>query len=331
MTAFNQNPSSPTLAGRPVYFNLRQFVQENILSSVWIALWMTLLVYATAQVVAAQLRASPALTAVIVIAWIASLAFTAFNQITRQHNAFTLWLRGNLYSSLSNALITLLLLLLLVAALRGFISWAFIYASFTTDPVAARETLRQQEQAGANWGAVRANLRNLLVFRWPRGEDWRLWLIIAWNVALIIPSQFVYRREAFRNSFLRRGLTFAWLVTPIFVFFLLRGFGGTTSIVRQLNPDQAWGGLLLSLIIAIFAIVASFPLGVLLALGTDLYCRRGVDGLFLCRQYIAHDYGRANPPGPRSFFLAPVDYHNRLLFPAFFQGERGRLVQHPLH
>jgi ABC-type amino acid transport system permease subunit len=34
-----------------------------------------------------------------------------------------------------------------------------------------------------------------------------------------------------------------------------------------LNPDVAWGGLLLTMIIAVFAIVASFPLGVLLALG----------------------------------------------------------------
>jgi general L-amino acid transport system permease protein len=86
-------------------------------------------------------------------------------------------------------------------------------------------------------------------------------------VALIIPSQFVYRREAFRNSWLRRGLTILWLLTPIFVFILLRGFGGTESVIPELNPDQAWGGLLLSLIIAVFAIVASFPLGVLLALG----------------------------------------------------------------
>ncbi len=37
--------------------------------------------------------------------------------------------------------------------------------------------------------------------------------------------------------------------------------------VRELNPDIVWGGLLLTLIIAVFGIVASFPLGVGLALG----------------------------------------------------------------
>jgi general L-amino acid transport system permease protein len=267
MTRFTDNASSFTIAGRPVHFSLRQFAKENFLSSLWLALWMVLLLYLTAVVARNQLQTAPLWTAVILVGWLASVGLTAFNQITRQHTAATAWLRGNLYSSLSNALVTLLLLLLLVAAVRGFFNWAFVYASFTTDATLARETLRQQEQAGANWGAVRANLRNLLVFRWPRDQDWRLWLIVAWNVLLIIPSQFVYRREAFRKSLLRRGLTFLWLLTPIFVFFLVRGAGGSDSFLRQLNPDQAWGGLLLSLIIAIFAIVASFPLGVLLALG----------------------------------------------------------------
>jgi general L-amino acid transport system permease protein len=111
------------------------------------------------------------------------------------------------------------------------------------------------------------NIRNLLVFRWPRSEDWRLWFIIIWNVVLFIPSQFVYRREMFRKSPLRRGLTLLWLLTPIIAFLLLRGMGSSGSFLPRLSPDQAWGGFLLTLVIAIFAIVASFPLGVLLALG----------------------------------------------------------------
>jgi general L-amino acid transport system permease protein len=40
-----------------------------------------------------------------------------------------------------------------------------------------------------------------------------------------------------------------------------------TGAFPRINPDVAWGGLMLTLIIAVFAIVVSFPMGLLLALG----------------------------------------------------------------
>ncbi|MCB8921512.1 MAG: amino acid ABC transporter permease [Ardenticatenaceae bacterium] len=199
--------------------------------------------------------------------------------MTRHHNSTTQWLRNNLYSSLTNALITLLLVLLIVAGLRGFFAWAITHASFTTDPEAAAVILEKFTPPGANWGAVIDNMRNLLVFRWPRGEDWRLWFILIWSVVLVIPSQFIFRREAFRKSLIRRVLTGLWVLTPILSFLLLRGVGGAESLIPEVNPDQAWGGFLLTLVIAIFAIVASFPLGVLLALGRRSQIR-GVPGWF---------------------------------------------------
>ncbi len=267
MTTFKQNPQGSTLGGREIHFNLRRFAQENITRNWLLPVWLIVLLYLTGLVVWNQFQATPVLTGVVVVLWLATVGLTAVNDITRKHNTVTYWLKNNLYSSISNALITLLLGLLIIAGIRGFIGWAFLRASFTTDPDAARAALSQFDQPGANWGAVGDNIRNLMVFRWPRSEDWRLWFIIVWNVLLLIPSQFIYRREIFRKSPLRRGLTLLWLITPILAFLLLRGLGGRDSLIPQLSPDQAWGGFLLTLIIAIFAIVASFPLGVLLALG----------------------------------------------------------------
>ena len=104
-------------------------------------------------------------------------------------------------------------------------------------------------------------------FRFPREEDWRLWTLLAWLAVLAAASGFVYGRAVFRRSPLRRGLTLLWLLTPVLSFVLLVGLGGEGSFLPRLNPDIAWGGLLLTLIIAVFGILASFPLGLVLALG----------------------------------------------------------------
>src|SRR5690606_18320938 len=97
-------------------------------------------------------------------------------------------------------------------------------------------------------------------------ETWRLFAAIGLIAALAIPSTVIYR-EQYRKSPLRRLWTLLWVLSPIAVFFLLWGVGGADSPIPRLNPQTAWGGLLLTLIIAVFAIVASFPLGLLLALG----------------------------------------------------------------
>lgn len=259
--------------GREVHFNPRQFVQENITRHWTLTLWLLVLGYLTVMLAIGQLQATAVTTLIVLIIWAITLGLTAFNEITRNHNPLTLWLRGNLYSSLTNAMITLALVLVIIAAVRGFINWAFICASFTTDTALAKATLEQKAQGGscghkgANWGAVIANMRNLMVFRWPKDQDWRIWTFLIWNVALFIPSQVIYRREIYRKSRIRKVFTGLWFLTPLLVFFLLRGFGDANSAVAKLNPDVVWGGLLLTLIISVFAIIASFPLGLLLALG----------------------------------------------------------------
>jgi general L-amino acid transport system permease protein len=249
------------------HFSLGHYLREHLLRRPWLALWLLLLTYVTVRVVISQLVGAPLTTLIVLVVWAVSVVATAAGELTRRHSPATQWLSHNLYNSVTNALLTLLLILVLLGLARGFFGWAVARASFTTDPIAAEAQLAAHEEPGANWGAVIDNFRNLMVFRFPRSEDWRLWALLAWLAALIAASTFVYRRAVFRRSPLRRGLTLLWLLTPLLSLLLLLGVGDEGALLPRLNPDIAWGGLLLTVIIAVFGILASFPLGLMLALG----------------------------------------------------------------
>lgn len=318
--------SNPSLAGqrREIHFDGRRFFQEQIGRNWFLALWLLLLAYLTFWYTASQFSQAALTTTAVVLIWLITLGATVYNELTHRHHPLTLWLKDNLYSSITNVLLTLVLTLLILAAVRGFIDYAFVRASFTTNPDLAKETLAQFEQPGANWGAVIANMRNLMVFRFPRAENWRLFFVLGYLGVMGLASAFVYPLQRLRRSPIRRALNILWFIAPIVTFAVLWGVtivpGALTSVLVQtavflvvfvalfygskyllrrlqnpafglavmliwvaalagafslivdnftptLNPDVAWGGLLLTMIIAVFAIVASFPLGVMLALG----------------------------------------------------------------
>lgn len=270
MTALRQNFQSLLGGDREIRFNAAQFVQENITRSVWLTLWLLLLTYITVTYTIGQLQTSPFLTSVILLTWLVTLGMTVINEITRRHIPVTRWLKENLYSSITNVEVSLLLILLIIAGLRGFIDYSFVRASYTTDPEQAAANFEAMEaqgiEPGANWGAVRDNMRNLMVFRFPREETWRVIAVPILLLALAAPSFVVYRQEKYRRSTIRNVMTGLWLLSPIFVFILLKGVG-ERGPVPAINPQQFWGGLLLTLVIAVFGIVASFPLGLFMALG----------------------------------------------------------------
>ncbi|MFL7840157.1 MAG: amino acid ABC transporter permease [Candidatus Promineifilaceae bacterium] len=264
MTAWYQNLQTKVMPEREIHFDFSQFVNENITRSWALTLWLIILTYLTFQVTFQQFSESPIVTAFVVVLWLVTVAITVFNEITRHHNSWTFWLKNNLYSSITNVELSLLLVLLIIAAVRGFFGYAITRASFTPDPEAAAANLAQFEQPGANWGAVLDNMRNLMVFRYPHDETWRIWATVIYVGILLIVSAVIFSQERFRGTWTRRILTIIWVLTPLITFGLLLGVGRPSGVM---NPDVVWGGLLLTLIIAVFAIVASFPLGVLLALG----------------------------------------------------------------
>jgi general L-amino acid transport system permease protein len=79
--------------------------------------------------------------------------------------------------------------------------------------------------------------------------------------AVLVWAAFVV---ALRVRIPRRVLTWAWVVSLPIAFALVGGFGLTALPSVSSN---LWGGLLLTVILAVTGIILSFPLGVLLALG----------------------------------------------------------------
>ena len=245
------------------HFNPNSWLQENITRSWWLMLWLALIGYVSVLVAWSQLQTMPVWATLILVAWVLTVGYTAVASINRRHSSISLWLKDNLYSSITNALLTLVLALLIVSGMRAFIIYAFIAGSFSTDPDVARAA---RDAGGARWGAIIDNMRSLMLFRFPRAETWRVWTALILIGGLILPSIVVYRGERYRRTPIRTGLTIAWLISPIIIFILLLGVEGN-GLIPRVNPEQAWGGLLLTMVISVFAIVASFPLGLLLALG----------------------------------------------------------------
>lgn len=418
------------LERRRIHFNWSAWVSDHITRSWWLTLWLLLLAVVSFRFTMGRLEAAPLSTLVVLVVWAVSVAITVYAELIHRHTAVTLWLRYNLYNSITNILVTLVIVLGLLALFFGLIRYAFETASFVTTPgtnlraelvstagdnycfnigpldresggvadgpptcfprwafapdisqtdiietalgaVPAAfcfDTMRDDPEngrtcfssvadnvalytvsiqfSGANWGAVWANLTNMMVFRFNRAELWRVWVAGIFGLALCAASLVVYR-DNFPNKRLRRALTYIWLASPVFFYILLAGvppvtwgafgaeiapylaallltaalwwlnkyinrrypphigeselirlgrillaivtgifallalfslvnltfltFGlfridGTQAFVR-VNPDVDWGGFMLTLIITAFAIVVSFPMGVLLALG----------------------------------------------------------------
>jgi general L-amino acid transport system permease protein len=154
------------------------------------------------------------------------------------------WLKENLFSTWLNALLTFGSLWLIYVILRGLITWAW---------------------TEARWSAVTTNLWLFIVGPFPRQEVWRVWACLIMIVLLALLSWVAWGPLGRGRTAARRVVIIGWLLSFPLTFLLLRGLGGT----RFLTPvgTNLWGGLLLTFVLAIVGIAASFPLGVLLALG----------------------------------------------------------------
>ena len=190
------------------------------------------------------------------------------------------WLKDNLFNTWYNALLTCLALVLLFFAFKGLLTWAF---------------------TEAKWSVIPANLRLFAVGSYPQEQIWRIWGVIyilsvfiglsagiwgglvlrfalvlgsVWFIGALFPVE-LSTRGWFLGAvvaiaaplFLGRGRTGlrpwvlgGWLFSFPLIMVVLRGFGENGVLTSN------WGGLLLTLILAVVGIVVSFPLGVFLAL-----------------------------------------------------------------
>lgn len=198
------------------------------------------------------------------------------------------WARKNLFNTWYNALLTIVMVWLLYKALSALLVWVFTVADWTpitTSPILYLVGQYPAEQLwriglsllivsflfGVSWGTWGGVIRTFAValisgyaigVLLPVGLgalslNVRLYLLV--NIAAVLVGYPLGRTRIRRPRWLLLG----WLLSFFVIIILLRGFEPWLSLV----PTNVWGGLLLNLILAVVGIVASFPLGVLLALG----------------------------------------------------------------
>ncbi len=203
------------------------------------------------------------------------------NNISR--NSFY-WIKENLFRSFLNSLMTLFIVIFI-----GYL--LFIFLGFLVN---------------ADWTVVEVNRRLLLLGRLPLGNEIRGWIILWLSMILISASIGIWGSPNIKDFFMiiimslgifsifgtlgsislifityflsfltyffskkilkrkyfelsKKTLIYSWiLIIPTFIFILLIGDGPKPTL---------WGGFLLNIILASVAIVAGFPLGLILGLG----------------------------------------------------------------
>jgi general L-amino acid transport system permease protein len=255
--------ASPTVGKRSRFIaaEIAGWLQENVLRSPVVLLFNLALAALALAVLRGQWEAAPASAGVIGVLWLAGLAWVIVSAFTHRFNAVSQWLKERLYNSAASALVTLTIVLLLTGAARAIWDWAFVNANFSVDSAAAAAS----EHTGATWGIIGANLKLFMVGQFEGGQLWRVWAALGLVAVLILVSYPVYGPFSAQLRPFRPWLTWAWLLSPPALWVLLRGLGAGGAL-SEINTNT-WGGLLLTMIISVFAIVVSFPLGVLLALG----------------------------------------------------------------
>ena len=163
------------------------------------------------------------------------------------------WMRENLFSSISNTLLTLFGGYLIFLIVPPILDWAFFSATFTGDN---REACIR-DGAGACWPFIDAKMGQFVYGRYPLEERWRVDWTFFLGVAGLIPMLIPSVPYKFWNA------VYLLVPYPVIAFILLTG--GSFGLVEV--ETSFWGGILVTLVVAITGIVASLPLGILLALG----------------------------------------------------------------
>lgn len=197
------------------------------------------------------------------------------------------WVRKQLFSTWVNGLLTILSLVFLYVALRGVLQWVLFEAVW--DPVVRNVKLFAVGQypmaelwrpgiivlmvallMGVSWrtfgGTVRTFAQVLAVVMGVAGAlpvpmhmPLRLGFL---GGAALVGVGYLIGRLAHPKG---RWVTVVWVLSFPVALFLLSGLRESETLPRV--ATNVWGGLMLTFLLALVGITASFPIGILLALG----------------------------------------------------------------
>ncbi len=163
-----------------------------------------------------------------------------------------LWAKKNLFATPGDAVMTLLGVLFLAWLLPNVYSFVIGNAVFDGTVEDCRVA-----NVGACWIYIEARITFFIYGFYPATEYWRVNIVFLLLALLLLPLLIP------RVPFKRLNALAFFVVFPVVAYVLLHGgsFG-----LREV-PTEQWGGLMVTLIIALVGIICSLPLGILLALG----------------------------------------------------------------
>jgi general L-amino acid transport system permease protein len=201
------------------------------------------------------------------------------------------WVRKNLFSNWFNTLLTVVLGLVLGRTLIGFLTWATTQAKWQLIPAnlslffIGRYPVSEMWRiwcvlaliaalGGLSWGVLARNVPQLfsrttltvlgligaIAVLMPTPVPFRILLLAI--EGLVVAAAWGGRILGHRVPKLGQWLAFAWSFSFLVVWWLIAGGLGLVPV-----GTSNWGGLLLTVFMAVVSILLCFPLGILLALG----------------------------------------------------------------
>jgi len=159
-------------------------------------------------------------------------------------------LSQRLFGSVGNSLLTLVMVAAFVFFVPPLLRWAFIDATWAAG---APDVCRAN--GGACWSFVHEKYRLILFGRYPYAEQWRPLAALALAIMLVLASCSL--------RFGWRMVVAGWVTGISAIIVLMRG--GMLGL--DYVPTDLWGGLPLTVFLALGGMVGAFPLAVVLALG----------------------------------------------------------------
>ena len=163
------------------------------------------------------------------------------------------WLRRNLFASVGDTILTLIGLGIVALALPPLIRWAFVDAAWN----GSDRGVCVSPDVGACWAFVKAKFPQFIYGRYPIAERWRVDVVFLLLALGLIPMAIPSAPRKGANA------VFVFAIFPVVALILL--IGGVFGLPTVETP--LWGGLLVTLVVSYVGMVASLPLGILLALG----------------------------------------------------------------
>lgn len=159
---------------------------------------------------------------------------------------FSAWIRENLFSSVISSILTIISFYLIFKIVPPLLDWMIFDATWSG-------TKEEITGEGARWIFIIEKFNLFMYGFYPEELYWRPNLILVLFIASIVAFKKITHTKV------RIAILF---IFPIVAFILLHG-----GLGLEVVPTSQWGGLLLTIVVASVGIIASFPIGIMFALG----------------------------------------------------------------